>query len=255
MRIISLASRGLFLAGQSIPLTIVTFYGECMKMCEDSAPNFGDKRTVCCVTTHRLVPPFSSGNFRPRITWLSSPSHPQHSPDLASEASLPIHFDTTEVIKAEAQAVPNIFTMPVVSGHKVSFWPDGSTITIAVEWSTNNCSNFNLLASMKNAVFWATLNLHYLLQSALTAFTAFFPTDVVTTKSVIFHGNALVVNKHHIQCCRNVFQLLPRNNRSVAMAKYYGDSSAFWVLTFYWLWYTAAKCSPKRSSGAWIVFS
>jgi hypothetical protein len=29
-------------AKQSIPHTTVTFYGDCLKMCEDFAPNFGD---------------------------------------------------------------------------------------------------------------------------------------------------------------------------------------------------------------------
>jgi hypothetical protein len=37
------------LAGQqSIPHTIVTIYGNSVKMCEDFAPNFGDKRTGYC---------------------------------------------------------------------------------------------------------------------------------------------------------------------------------------------------------------
>jgi hypothetical protein len=31
-------------AKQSIPNTTVTFYGDCMKMCEGFAPNFGDKK-------------------------------------------------------------------------------------------------------------------------------------------------------------------------------------------------------------------
>jgi hypothetical protein len=52
------------LAGQSIQHTNVTFYGNCVKMCEDFAPNFGNKRTGCCITTtHRLTLPFSPGNF------------------------------------------------------------------------------------------------------------------------------------------------------------------------------------------------
>jgi hypothetical protein len=33
-----------------------------LKMCEDFAPNFGDKRTGCCITTHDLTLPFSPGN-------------------------------------------------------------------------------------------------------------------------------------------------------------------------------------------------
>jgi hypothetical protein len=53
------------LAGQTvIPHTIVTFYGDCVKMCEDFDPNFGDERTGCCITTtHRLTFHFTSGIF------------------------------------------------------------------------------------------------------------------------------------------------------------------------------------------------
>jgi hypothetical protein len=37
----------------------VTFYGDCVKMCEEFAPDFGGKRTGCCVTaTLRLTLPF-----------------------------------------------------------------------------------------------------------------------------------------------------------------------------------------------------
>jgi hypothetical protein len=40
-----------------IPQTTLMLYGDCVKMCEDFASNFGDdKRTGCCVTTtHRLT--------------------------------------------------------------------------------------------------------------------------------------------------------------------------------------------------------
>jgi hypothetical protein len=49
----------------------------CVKMCEDFAPNFNGKITGCCITTtHRLILPFSKGNFWPKTTWLSSPTHP-----------------------------------------------------------------------------------------------------------------------------------------------------------------------------------
>jgi hypothetical protein len=35
-----------------------------VKMCEDFTPNFGNKRTGCCITsTHHLTLPFSPGNF------------------------------------------------------------------------------------------------------------------------------------------------------------------------------------------------
>jgi hypothetical protein len=63
-------------AKQSVPRTIVMFYGDCMKMCEDFTPNFRDKRTGCCITTmHRLTFSLPPGNFLPRRTWLSSPTH------------------------------------------------------------------------------------------------------------------------------------------------------------------------------------
>jgi hypothetical protein len=47
------------LAGKSILHTTVTFYGECVKMCKDIAPNFGNKRTGHCITTtYCLALPF-----------------------------------------------------------------------------------------------------------------------------------------------------------------------------------------------------
>jgi hypothetical protein len=53
------------LAGQIInPHTTVTFYGDCIKMCEDFTPNFGNKRTGCCIMTKlRHTLPFPQGNF------------------------------------------------------------------------------------------------------------------------------------------------------------------------------------------------
>jgi hypothetical protein len=64
-------------AEQSIPHTIVTFYGDCVKMYEDFIPIFGDKRTGCCISTmYRLTLPLSPWNFLPKSTWLSSPTHP-----------------------------------------------------------------------------------------------------------------------------------------------------------------------------------
>jgi hypothetical protein len=42
----------------------VMFYGDFMKVYEDFAPNFGDKRTGFWITTaHRLTLPFSPVNF------------------------------------------------------------------------------------------------------------------------------------------------------------------------------------------------
>jgi hypothetical protein len=63
-------------AKQSIPHTTVTFYGDSVKMREDIASNFGDKRTGCCImTTHRLTHLLSPGNLWPK-TWLAFPTHP-----------------------------------------------------------------------------------------------------------------------------------------------------------------------------------
>jgi hypothetical protein len=51
-------------ATQSVPYTTVTFYADCVKICEDFGPSFGDKRTGCCITTmHCLTLPLSPGNF------------------------------------------------------------------------------------------------------------------------------------------------------------------------------------------------
>jgi hypothetical protein len=58
----------------SILHTTATFYGDCKKMCEDFSPNFGDKRTGCCImTTYRITLPFSPVSFLPKTTWLLSP--------------------------------------------------------------------------------------------------------------------------------------------------------------------------------------
>jgi hypothetical protein len=68
------ASRGLFIknsswqAKQSIPHTAVTLYDDCVKMCEDFAPNFGRQRTGCRIRTHHLTLRFSPGNFLLKTT-------------------------------------------------------------------------------------------------------------------------------------------------------------------------------------------
>jgi hypothetical protein len=51
-------------AKQTITLTTVMFYGNCLKICEDFAPNFSDKRSGCyIITTHHLMLLFSPENF------------------------------------------------------------------------------------------------------------------------------------------------------------------------------------------------
>jgi hypothetical protein len=51
-------------AKQSIPHATVMFYSNCVKIFEDFALNFGDKRTGCCISTmHHLTLIFSPGNY------------------------------------------------------------------------------------------------------------------------------------------------------------------------------------------------
>jgi hypothetical protein len=66
----SMTSRGLFTKNsswqskQSVLHSAVIFYGDCVKMRKDFTPNFGNKRTGCCImTVHYLTLPFSSSNF------------------------------------------------------------------------------------------------------------------------------------------------------------------------------------------------
>jgi hypothetical protein len=52
------------LAGQAVNFTYYSdVYGDCMKMLEDFALKFDNKRTGCCITTQCLKLPFSPGNF------------------------------------------------------------------------------------------------------------------------------------------------------------------------------------------------
>jgi hypothetical protein len=55
----------------------VTFYGGCVKISKDFAPNFGDKRTSYCInTTHHLTLPITPGNFWPKKNMTIVPHHP-----------------------------------------------------------------------------------------------------------------------------------------------------------------------------------
>jgi hypothetical protein len=113
---LSLTSRAMFTknlswqAKQSVPHTAVTFYGDCVNMCEDFAPIFVNRRSSCCITTtHCLKLPFST-EFSTRNNMTVIP-HPPYSPDLAScDFSLfpwlkiklkGRHFDSVEVIEAK----------------------------------------------------------------------------------------------------------------------------------------------------------
>jgi hypothetical protein len=56
-------------ATQSILHTTVMFYSNCVKMWEDFALNFGNKRTGCCITTTHLLTLL----FSPNITAIPHP--------------------------------------------------------------------------------------------------------------------------------------------------------------------------------------
>jgi hypothetical protein len=83
-------------------------------MCEDFAPNFGDKRTGCCITTtYHLTLPFSPWTKNNITVALHSPDLDpcNFSPFPRSKMKLKGRgFDTIEVIKAESQAVLNTIT-------------------------------------------------------------------------------------------------------------------------------------------------
>jgi hypothetical protein len=78
---------------------ILTFCGDCVKTCEDVAPNFGEKRPECfTMTTPRLTLPFSpySRGLAPCDFFL----FPKMKLKLKGR-----RFDTIEEIKAESQRV------------------------------------------------------------------------------------------------------------------------------------------------------
>jgi hypothetical protein len=100
-----------WLAEQSIPHTTLTFYSDCVKMCEDFVQNFDNKKTGCYIMiAHHFTLPFSPGNFWPKTTWLSSLTHPTF---LFPQLKIKLegrHFDIIEVIEAETHAVLNTHT-------------------------------------------------------------------------------------------------------------------------------------------------
>jgi hypothetical protein len=106
-------------AKQSIQHTIVMFYGDCMKMCEDFTLNFGNHkkwllhhdnapshtsfftREIFTKTNMTVIPhpPYSTHLTWPPATFL----FPQSKIKLKGRP-----FDTTEGIEAESQAMPNL---------------------------------------------------------------------------------------------------------------------------------------------------
>jgi hypothetical protein len=87
-------------------------------MCKDFAPNFGDKRTGCCILTTPPTLPFSPGNFLPKTTLLLSPNQPTHltwppATFLFPQLKMKLkgcRSDTIEVTEAESQVVLNTLT-------------------------------------------------------------------------------------------------------------------------------------------------
>jgi hypothetical protein len=59
-----------------IPGSTAKFCGDCVKMCQDVAPNFDENRPRCfTMTTHPLTLPSSPSSFWQNTKWLSSPNH------------------------------------------------------------------------------------------------------------------------------------------------------------------------------------
>jgi hypothetical protein len=121
-------------------------------MCEDFTPNFGDKRTGCCITTtHFLTLPYHREIFftENNMDCLPHPPYCSLSPRLKMKLK-GRHFDIIERIEAKSQAVLNIITehnlqdarsngngayarkgripmVMVASRPKASEWSDGSS--------------------------------------------------------------------------------------------------------------------------------
>ena len=57
-------------------MSTAKFCGDCLKTCEDVAPNFGKNKPVCfAITTPPLTLPSSPSSFWRKRKWLSSPNH------------------------------------------------------------------------------------------------------------------------------------------------------------------------------------
>jgi hypothetical protein len=83
-----------------------------MKMCEDFASNFLDKRTSCCITTaHHQTLPFFTKEFLTKNNMDVVLHPPYFSLFIQLKIKLKVsHFDTSKVIEAESQVVPNTLT-------------------------------------------------------------------------------------------------------------------------------------------------
>jgi hypothetical protein len=141
--------------------------GDCVKMCEDFALNFGDKRLGCCIMTpHCLTLPFSPGSFWPKDncrlppTLLFSASTIEDKTDrlpfwhnwnyrsrIADGAEHPHRTQLPRSnLKSGRSAWNSAYTRKVttlsimmVSSLKVRFWPNGSTSPRNYGWHFVRC--------------------------------------------------------------------------------------------------------------------
>jgi hypothetical protein len=81
-------------------------------MCEDFAPNFGDKRAGFCITTmHRLTLSFfTSEVFTKSNMTFVAPTRPTFLFPRLKIKPKGRHFDTVEAMEAESQAMLNTLT-------------------------------------------------------------------------------------------------------------------------------------------------
>jgi hypothetical protein len=70
------------LAGQSIPYTALTFYGYCVKMCQDFARTSATKELAVASRQHTVSHFFFRHGIL-TINKMTATSHPPYSPDLA----------------------------------------------------------------------------------------------------------------------------------------------------------------------------
>jgi hypothetical protein len=124
-------------------MRFLTFYGDCVKIWEDFASNFGDKITGCCITTtHRLILAFSSGIFLPKTTLLcpqrlfsvsliegktDRPTFWHNWESRQEPHRTRLHLQNgSRAGNGEYAQKGTTSRVKVASRPKVSFWPDGN---------------------------------------------------------------------------------------------------------------------------------